>query len=226
MYYFFNIFIHKFLTVIFNNFLVPVSIFVLASPLIIVIIYSFENKINITVQKFSHNEFIVNNFKNPSTAENNSLNQLNLSLTVNNKDYRAVVLDAYFEKYNSPLSGYGQVFVDACDKYQAPHDCTTIPAIGFVETRLCTLAASLKEKNCWGYGGSPPNRILFDKFEDAIDLITKRLVSGYGPSYMTDPVSMQHIYCGPNCNSWGSGVQQQRDAINKLSQDLGYPKLF
>jgi hypothetical protein len=225
--YYFHFFITKISNFLLHNLFFPVSIFVLLSPLAFIVIYTVENKISLSIQDLQKTEENVDSsVLGISSSRIDISKDQAVSLQVTNSDYRAIVLDSYFSRYNSPLTGYGQVFVDNCNKYNAPYDCTTLPAIAFVETKLCTLAASEREKNCWGFGGSPPNRMIFKSYNDAIDLITKRLVNGYGPSYMTDPVSMQYVYCGPNCHSWGRGVQQQRDVINQMSIGMGYGKLF
>ena len=137
-------------------------------------------------------------------------------LTAGYKDYRAFVLDKYFEKYGSPLKGYGSDFITACDKYGLSEDCTVIPAIAFVETGLCTLGISAKQFNCWGFGGSDTNRIIYKNFSESIDTVTRRLAVGYSTS-LFDPAIMSHDYCGPDCNKWAKGVNDQRVAIKKMA---------
>ncbi len=142
-------------------------------------------------------------------------------------DYRAFVLDKYFEKYNSPLIGFGNTFVEACDKYGSPKDCTFLPAIAYVETKLCTKASSLKQFNCWGWGGSGENRIIFSSFYDSIDTITRKMVTGYGVKNLNNPYKLVGTYCGPDCNPyWASSVEREQKAINKLALDLKLPPMF
>lgn len=150
-------------------------------------------------------------------------------VTVNNDyDFRIKVLDTYFEKNNSPLQGHGRDFLKACERYGAPYDCTLLPAIGYIETRLCTLAASDRQKNCWGWGGAGENRVVFPDYPTAIDEITKKLMTipFYGTEFFNNPVHSQFYYCGQHCDKWGGYVQQARQDINMLSQELGYRKLF
>ncbi len=141
-------------------------------------------------------------------------------------DYRAVVLDEYFRRNNSPLYGLGKEFVNACDAYGAPEDCTTIAAIAYVETGLCTYRPSQLQKNCWGFGGAGENRIHFSSYSEAITYVTSKVVKGYGGEYMQNPEWMARTYCGAHCNKWGAGVQQQRNVINNLALELGYKELF
>jgi hypothetical protein len=147
------------------------------------------------------------------------------TLKSGSEDYRAFVLDTYFAKYNSPLVGSGKSFVNACNKYGAPYDCTTLAGIAFVETRLCTLALSAKQRNCWGFGGSGSNRITFKSFDEAIDLITNRLVNSYGNNYILNPEKMQSTYCGPQCTSWAKGVNNARAEIIKTASELNLPPM-
>lgn len=148
------------------------------------------------------------------------------SLYVNTSDFRVHVLQEYFQRYKSPLTPFAADFISACDKYQAPADCTTIPAIAFVETRLCTVGSGDDLKNCWGFGGSGKNRIVFNTYNEAIDFVTRTMVANYGNYYLQNPKLMQYVYCGPNCHKWGPGVQSSRLEISRISQQLGYPKLI
>lgn len=151
----------------------------------------------------------------------------NASLNAGYTDYRALVLDKYFEKYNSPLFGYGKYFVAACDKYGTPYDCTFLSAIAYVETKLCTKALSAVQYNCWGWGGSGSNRIIFKNFPEAIDRITRGMASGYGIANLNNPYRLVGTYCGPNCNPyWASSVEREQKAIDKIARDLGLPPLF
>jgi hypothetical protein len=150
-------------------------------------------------------------------------------LIVNNDfDFRIKVLDTYFERNNSPLQGYGKSFLKACEKYNAPYDCTLLPGIAYIETRLCTLAASDRQKNCWGWGGAGDNRVVYKVYDTAIDDITQKVmkIPFYGEKFFKDARVAQFYYCGAHCDKWGTYVNQSREDINKLSVELGYPKLF
>lgn len=143
-------------------------------------------------------------------------------------DYRAFVFDAYFAEHNSPLHGYGRNFVEACDKYGAPHDCTTLLAIGWVETRNCTLDLSFEQRNCWGWGGAGENRVIFEDFDESIDYVIEKLMTlpFYGTEFMNDPVVGQFYYCGKHCNKYGSYVQKERERISDFAVELGFPPLI
>jgi hypothetical protein len=155
-----------------------------------------------------------------SALENSGVQ--NTTLTFTKYDYRARVLDLYFKKNQSPLYGFGSFFVAACDKYGAPKDCTLLPAIGQVETGLCHTASSQKQHNCWGYGGSGANRIIYPNYDQAIDEITRRLILGYGKDFFNDPEIGELAYCGAHCNTWGDKVKVYQQAIKNLAKANGY----
>lgn len=217
-------YLKKYTAFIFGYILLPISIFILLSPLSYSVLYFLENKVVDTFTNTSEKVFEQNSPQVLGITYDTEL--ANNQLSFKSVSYRGVVLDKFFSLYNSPLSGYGNEFVIACDKYGAPKDCTTLAAIAFVETKLCTRDLSDQQKNCWGWGGSPPNRIIFPDYSTAIDTITRGLMNGYGYDRMADPKLMQFRYCGAHCSNWGNGVQIMRGQINQLAIDLGYPKLF
>ncbi|HEX9804256.1 MAG TPA: hypothetical protein VGA67_01095, partial [Candidatus Dojkabacteria bacterium] len=143
-------------------------------------------------------------------------------------DFRELVFDYYLSSEQSPLSGLGGVFVENCNLYNAPRDCTAVLAIARVETDLCKYGPSQEQFNCWGYGGAGENRYQFESYEEAIKFVTQKLVNAYGPRYMIDPNAMEYTYCGqrPSCGTWGDKVQSEMNKLNKLSVDLGYASLF
>jgi len=226
------VFVHKLLRKYFDSMLwycvVPAAIFLLTLPILLPFMYYLEQEAEVRAVNDSYSmeqQDFGNVTQLPQQAVVNKATAVGEG-SIADKDYRAVVLDEYFKRNDSPLYGYGTVFVEKCNQYGAPFDCTTLPAIAWVETRLCGFSFSHDQRNCWGFGGSGPNRIWFDDYEDAIDLITDRLVNAYGPQYMVNPESMQHVYCGAHCNAWGPAVQEMRYTINALAIEMGYPPLI
>lgn len=141
---------------------------------------------------------------------------------INSIDWRAYVLDKFFASKGSPLAGQGVNFVKYCDLYGAPRDCTAIPGISFAETNYCKYPASQEIFNCWGFGGSPGNRIKFGSYEEAIKFVTERLVRSYGNDFLTKPRIASTVYCGKPCPTWGIAVENARAEINRLSVSLGF----
>ena len=140
------------------------------------------------------------------------------------QDYRAFVLDKYFEINKSPLKGFGSEFIVACDKYGLSKDCSVIPAIAFFETRLCTLALSAKQFNCWGFGGSNENRIIFKDFTESIDYVTRTLAHGYGNNLFI-PENIASTYTGNEDTNWATSVNQQRVVIQNIASTYNLPGL-
>jgi len=138
-------------------------------------------------------------------------------------DKRAYVLNRYLESNNSPLAGYGQTFVDACDRYGSPHECITTVAIAYNETHLCKYPGSADMFNCWGFGGGGVNRITFSSFNESIDRVTKVLTQQYGLKYMEDPSLMDGTFCGneEGCNGWGVRIKYFMTDIRNFAQSLG-----
>lgn len=209
----------------FDYLLLPISVFMVTSFFTYPLVYYFEGKVEQTLMHLREEQVDYANIGG-FQQQNYVYEKPEIEMQIRQLDYRAFVFDQYFAKYNSPLEGHGQYFVDACEKYNAPNDCTTLPAIAFVETGLCTTDISDSQKNCWGWGGAPPNRIIFDDYDQAIDRITYGLVHDYGLEYLKDPVKMQYTYCGAHCDNWGRHVQSQRYEIDRLAKSLGYPALL
>jgi hypothetical protein len=143
------------------------------------------------------------------------------NINLNSKSYQAYVLDIYFANHKSPLYGYGQNFVDACRKFGAPGDCTLLPAIAKVETDLCKTGISEQQHNCWGYGGSGTNRILYDNFPEAIDKVTGRIMEGYGRGFFEDANHGALSYCGGHCVNYGNNVEYEKNQIKALMKSYG-----
>ena len=208
-----------------NRFFLILLFIMVSTPILLGIGSLFDTGIEIySLQLFSDEDFSLGT--NQFSKVSYQFKPKSVNFYATSSDYRIYVLKKYFERYNSPLVTFASDFVAACDKYKAPDDCTTIPAIAFVETKLCTAGLSAEQKNCWGFGGSGKNRIYFNTYNQAIDFVTKTLVKGYGNYSLENPIRMQYVYCGAHCHNWGVGVQSSRKEISKLSEQLGYPKLL
>lgn len=86
---------------------------------------------------------------------------------------KADKLNAYFEKRNMPLSGYGIEFVRAANKYGL--DWRLLPAIGVKES---SGGKHMMNNNPFGWGSA---KIKFGDFSEAIDVVAMNL-GGYNPS--------------------------------------------
>ncbi|MBU1896050.1 hypothetical protein KJ641_04250 [Patescibacteria group bacterium] len=75
-------------------------------------------------------------------------------------DDRPLRIEAYFEKYNMPLAGHGQTFVDVADTCEI--DWRLLPAIAVQES---TGGKFMQLNNPFGWGGA---QIPFESIDDAI----------------------------------------------------------
>jgi len=116
-------------------------------------------------------------------------------------DIRVLTLEEIFTDYDSPLKYEADEFIKASEKY-GMENWQLLPAIALAETVGCKTGSSHLERNCWGWGGSGVNRWTFTSYAEAIDLITYRLMRGYGNEHL-DPKSIQPTYCGVTCQQWG-----------------------
>jgi len=167
---------------------------------------------------------MINLLNNSNTQE--LFNSIGGSVEVDNYPMWVVVMNKYFTENGSPLKGTGKYFWNACQKYGAPSDCLLLPAISRVETNQCKTDISASQFNCWGFGGSGPNRILYSSFEQSIDEITRRLMSGYGKRFFENANNGALYYCGGHCSSWGDHVEQEKRRINSYFIANGQPSLL
>ncbi|KKQ36040.1 MAG: hypothetical protein US52_C0011G0004 [candidate division WS6 bacterium GW2011_GWA2_37_6] len=212
----------------FSEVLLSVVVALVAYFLFIFFQAPIEDQLNIGTQTFSSNYSVKNNNSGSAilsvsaNADSNAKTVQSVELSYTSYDYRARVFDLYFKKNNSPLYGHGQAFAAACDRYSTPHDCTLLPAIAKVETDLCKTAGSAAQFNCWGYGGSAENRIVYKNFDQAADDITKRLMAGYSAKFFTDPEYGELTYCGPHCSQWGDHVKTVQNDLKQFAKQNGY----
>ena len=86
---------------------------------------------------------------------------------------RAAKIDAYFGKYDLPLTGYGKAFVDAADREGI--DWRFVAAKCFIES-TCGKFMIKESNNPLGWGCySKVKCIHFDSYEQAIDEVTANL---------------------------------------------------
>lgn len=172
--------------------------------------------------------FYAPSIENSDFERQRSYTDMDFTATVKDFDKRNYVLDQYFLRNDSPLYGTAKYFTQACNKYNAPRDCTVVAAIAMNETHLCKYKNSAQMFNCWGFGGPDIHRITFKSFEDGIDRVTDVLANQYGYEYMINPSLMDGTFCGsePGCTNWGNGIKKFMNEINKLSLDLGMGDLY
>lgn len=141
-------------------------------------------------------------------------------------DLRIKALEDVFREYNSPLEPYAKDFIDAADKYGI-ENWQLIPAIGLAETLGCTTGTTHHQKNCWGWGGADPTRVIFPDYPTAIDTITGQMLENYGNDHL-NAKDIQSTYCGLSCEPygfrWAKGVNYYVGKINTYGEAYGLPR--
>jgi hypothetical protein len=85
-------------------------------------------------------------------------------------DERPKNIDEYFAKYNLPLAGYGETFVEVADKYDL--DYRLLPAIAMRESTGGKFACPNDKDNVFGWHSC---KTTFDSQEAAIDKVGAHL---------------------------------------------------
>jgi len=154
----------------------------------------------------------------------------NLEHELKYEDLRVQALEKYLrETRNSPTADYAYLYIYYADLYNVPW--ILMPAIGEAETHSCThgrtstkAAPSDKQKNCWGIGGSPKNRITYKTWEQSIESAVRLISKSYGQGTIS-MMAIQRKYCGAGCvgDVWSRRVIYYVDKINEYSANIGAP---
>ncbi|HRH31558.1 MAG TPA: hypothetical protein PK950_02725 [Candidatus Paceibacterota bacterium] len=116
----------------------------------------------------------------PSGITLNLTSQFNTSTAVvedNTPDlteYRAELIDSYYEAKKLPMAGYGKLMVEAADKYDI--DWRLLPALAVRESTAGKQACGGKlsaEWNPWGWNSCKGDG--FSSMEESVDMIAKHI---------------------------------------------------
>lgn len=154
----------------------------------------------------------------------------NLAHELKYEDLRSIALEKYLrEKRNSPTADYAYLYIYYADLYNVPW--ILMPAIGEAETHSCThkaegvkVAPSSKQKNCWGIGGNPKNRVVYKTWEQSIESAVRLISTSYGQGTIS-MTAIQRKYCGSGCvgDVWSRRVIYYVNKINEFSSSIGAP---
>ena len=103
-------------------------------------------------------------FGNPIFAGIPATNAQNIA----EKQVKVRALEAFFEKYKSPLKPHAETFVDVADKYGIEY--TLLPAISCMES-TCGKFMIPQTYNPFGWGIYGTNYIAFKSFDEAIEVV-------------------------------------------------------
>ncbi len=125
--------------------------------------------------------------------------------TIKEYDARTELIDKYFQKYGSPLTGLGKDIVLAADRYQIPYNY--LPAIAACEGSLGT-AIPYNSYNTWGWGIYGDLVTSFSSWQEAIEVISQGLKEDYFNQGLDTPEKIMPKYTPPSKGSWAVCVNQ------------------
>ncbi len=136
-------------------------------------------------------------------------------------DRRAVILQAYLAKYNSPLQYHAQDFVDAADTYNL--DWKLVPAIAGVESTFGKHVPgghnpAFTSYNAWGWGVYGDQSLGFQSWKDGIFTVTGGLRNGYFNKGLTNPYTINKKYA--SSPTWGMHVSFFLADLNKFEANF------
>lgn len=118
-------------------------------------------------------------------------------------DSRPELIDKFFSRHNSPMTGLGNVVVTTADKYQIPF--TLVPAIAFCEGNA-GLSSPAGSYNTWGWAVYGGKVLGFASWQDGIETVSKGLRTDYYNYGLDTPEKMMPKYTPPSQGTWANCV--------------------
>jgi hypothetical protein len=126
------------------------------------------------------------------------------------KDSRADLVDAFFRKYGSPMTGLGKDIVSSADIFKIPYGY--LPAIGACEGALGQ-RIPLNSFNTWGWGVYGGKIKAFSSWQEAINIVSKGLKEGYFDIGLDTPEEIMAKYTPPSKGSWAACVNRYLEEL-------------
>lgn len=136
--------------------------------------------------------------------------------TVQGDDARAERIDKIFEKYNCPIQGHGQKFVEAADKNNIPY--WLVAAVAFQESscgKQTPKVEGAETYNLYGWGVWGEHVKQFDDLDHGIEVVSKYMYDMFYSKGVTEPCEIMKTYTPPSKGSWCAGVKFFRDEIRE-----------
>jgi len=118
-------------------------------------------------------------------------------------DARSQIISDYLKSQNSPLLPYSEKIIEAADKYNL--DYRLLPAIAQKESGLCKRIPE-GSHNCWGWGIHSKGTLMFDSYDEAIEIVSKGLRENYLDEGYVTPDQIMKKYAHPDSTTWANGV--------------------
>lgn len=140
------------------------------------------------------------------------------SYTVQAMDGRAAKINGVLERFNCPIQGSGDIFVEEADKYDIPY--WLVVSVAFQESS-CGKNVAKKDgeisNNLWGWGIHGDNVKAFDDLEHGVSVVSKYMSDRFYSNGVTDLCEIMRTYTPPSNGSWCEGVGYFRDQIINYS---------
>lgn len=149
----------------------------------------------------------------PTTV--NATGSKNMAFEIGYKQVdRVVVLEKFFEKFNSPLGQSAEKFVQVADEYKI--DYALLPSIACQES-TCGKFLIEGTYNPFGWGIYGDQYISFDSYDQAIGEVGKGLHEGYFSKGYDTLAKIAPIYTPPSNGSWFRGVSWFTNQIEDIA---------
>lgn len=122
------------------------------------------------------------------------------------QDARPLVIEKYFARYNSPMTGLGQFIVTTADAYDV--DPYLVVAIAQQESNVGKLMPP-DCYNAWGWGIHSAGTLCFDNWEEGISTFIRGIAESYHAYNLYTPEELMSKYVPHSPEgAWAKGVGQ------------------
>ncbi len=123
------------------------------------------------------------------------------------------VLEAFFDKYNSPLKPYAKDFINVADKYNL--DYKLLPSISCIESS-CGKHLIPGSYNPFGWGIYGTKVTTFDSYSEAIEVVGKGINENYIKKGYDTVDKIAPIYTPPAHGHWSASVKYFANQITAI----------
>ena len=127
------------------------------------------------------------------------------------EDNRAMVLEKFLQKYDSPLASYAADFVESADRYNL--DWRLVASIAGLESTFGK-QIPYNSQNAWGWGVYGSNVIRFNSWPEGIETISK----GLRERYLKEKQESDPYFIGPTYAASPTWAQRVTFFMNKIAE--------
>lgn len=132
---------------------------------------------------------------------------------IQSEDGRSLLIEQFYDHYNSPLSEYASVFVTVADKYKL--DYRLLPSISMQESNGAKVLPE-GSFNPFGYGIYGDNSLGFRSYEEAIERVGRGIREDYIDQGLKTPYQIMTKYTPSSLakgGPWAIGVELFMDEL-------------